>query len=118
MAGGCTRLAPRLYRSRRAFVRTAGEPLGNLSLLPLGQGHRRFTGTALRQHALSGWTEVVVRADQQRPPRVLKGLRELYGDVHRIGLFTGLFAEEPSERSAMPPLLGRMVAVDPFSHAL
>ena len=50
--------------------------------------------------------------------RVTEGLRRVYGDVDRIEFFAGLFAEDVPERSAVPPLLGRMVAVDAFSHAL
>ncbi len=51
-------------------------------------------------------------------PDVVKALREIYGDVDKVEFFVGLFAEDPPERSAVPPLLGRMVAVDAFSHAL
>jgi prostaglandin-endoperoxide synthase 2 len=51
-------------------------------------------------------------------PRVVEGLRAVYGDVDKIEFFVGLFAEEVVARSAVPPLIGRMVAVDAFSHAL
>ena len=51
-------------------------------------------------------------------PDVVAALREVYGDVDRIEFFVGLFAEDDPPRSAVPPLLGRMVAVDAFSHAL
>lgn len=51
-------------------------------------------------------------------PAVVTALREIYGDVDRIEFFVGLFAEDAPERSAVPPLIGRMVAVDAFSHAL
>jgi prostaglandin-endoperoxide synthase 2 len=51
-------------------------------------------------------------------PAVVEGLRRLYGDVDRIEFFVGLFAEELPPRSAVPSLIGRMVAVDAFSHAL
>lgn len=49
---------------------------------------------------------------------VVEALREIYGHVDRIEFFVGLFAEDPPPRSAVPPLIGRMVAVDAFSHAL
>jgi len=50
---------------------------------------------------------------------VVAALRELYdGDVDKVEFFVGLFAEDDPPRSAVPPLLGRMVAVDAFSHAL
>ncbi|MGY2051435.1 peroxidase family protein [Methylobacterium sp. JK268] len=51
-------------------------------------------------------------------PEVVAALRDLYGTVDRVEFFVGLFAEDPPERSAVPPLIGRMVAVDAFSHAL
>jgi len=52
-------------------------------------------------------------------PDVVAALKRLYeGDVDRVEFFVGLFAEDLPERSAVPPLLGRMVALDAFSHAL
>ena len=51
-------------------------------------------------------------------PAVVEALRRLYGHVDRIEFFVGLFAEELQPRSAVPPLIGRMVAADAFSHAL
>jgi prostaglandin-endoperoxide synthase 2 len=51
-------------------------------------------------------------------PDVVAVLKRLYGDVDRVEFFVGLFAEDPPDRSAVPPLIGRMVALDAFSHAL
>lgn len=52
-------------------------------------------------------------------PDIVAALKRLYADdVERIEFFVGLFAEDPPERSAVPPLIGRMVALDAFSHAL
>jgi prostaglandin-endoperoxide synthase 2 len=51
-------------------------------------------------------------------PEIVDALRDLYGDVDRVEFFVGLFAEDAPERSAVPPLIGRMVAADAFSHAL
>ena len=51
-------------------------------------------------------------------PRVQQGLRELYGEVDRIELYPGLFAEDPRPNSVLPSLIGRMVGVDAFSQAL
>ncbi|HVU30297.1 MAG TPA: peroxidase family protein, partial [Sphingomicrobium sp.] len=51
-------------------------------------------------------------------PDVVNALRDLYGDVESVEFFVGLFAEDAGERSAVPSLIGRMVAVDAFSHAL
>ncbi len=51
-------------------------------------------------------------------PEFVKALQNLYGHVDRIELYPGLFAEDHRPRSAVPSLLGRMVAIDAFSHAL
>ena len=51
-------------------------------------------------------------------PLVVSELKRVYGQVDKLELFTGLFAEDLPPRSAVPPLIGRMVAVDAFSHAL
>lgn len=51
-------------------------------------------------------------------PVVVSELRRIYSDVDRIEFFVGLFAEELPRRSAVPPLIGRMVGADAFSHAL
>ena len=51
-------------------------------------------------------------------PLVVSELRRVYSSVDQIEFFTGLFAEALPARSAVPPLIGRMVAADAFSHAL
>jgi prostaglandin-endoperoxide synthase 2 len=51
-------------------------------------------------------------------PLVVSELRRIYADVDKIEFFAGLFAEALPPRSAVPPLIGRMVAADAFSHAL
>lgn len=52
-------------------------------------------------------------------PEVVEGLRRVYGnDVEKVEFFVGLFAEDADERSVVPPLIGRMVAIDAFSQAL
>jgi prostaglandin-endoperoxide synthase 2 len=49
--------------------------------------------------------------------RVQQGLREVYGDVDAIEFYPGLFAEDVRRNAALPPLIGRMVAIDAFSQA-
>lgn len=51
-------------------------------------------------------------------PKTVAALRRVYAHVDRIELYPGLFAEDHRPRSAVPSLLGRMVAIDAFSHAL
>jgi prostaglandin-endoperoxide synthase 2 len=61
----------------------------------------------------------VTRFEQiSEDPEVVAALKRLYGNVDRIEFFVGIFAEDPPDRSAVPPLIGRMVALDAFSHAL
>jgi len=47
----------------------------------------------------------------------IDALRSFYGDVDNIEFIVGLFAEDIAPRAALPPLTGRMVAFDAFSHA-
>jgi prostaglandin-endoperoxide synthase 2 len=51
-------------------------------------------------------------------PRVVKGLRDVYGRVDNVELYVGLFAEDVRENSILAQLMGRMVGVDAFSQAL
>ena len=61
----------------------------------------------------------VTRFDQiNGDPRVQEALEDLYKTPDRVEFFVGLFAEEVSPNSALPPLIGRMVALDAFSLAL
>lgn len=55
-----------------------------------------------------------ITADQEK----IKVLKSLYRDVDNIEFYVGLLAEDISPRAALPPLIGRMVAFDAFSHAL
>ena len=80
-----------------------------------------------RENRLAGYNDYrevmkyprVTRFEQiSGEPDVVEALRTIYGDVDRVEFFVGLFAEDPPPRSAVPPLIGRMVALDAFSHAL
>ena len=44
-------------------------------------------------------------------------MRDLYGDVDHIEFYPGLFAEDVRRNAVLPPLIGRMVAIDAFSQA-
>lgn len=80
-----------------------------------------------RDNALAGYNDYrelmhyprVTRFEQvSSDPAVVDSLRRVYEHVDRIEYFVGLFAEDLPPRSAVPPLIGRMVAADAFSHAL
>ena len=49
--------------------------------------------------------------------RVQERLRDLYGKVEQIEFYPGLFAEDVRPNAALPPLVGRLVAIDAFSQA-
>lgn len=51
-------------------------------------------------------------------PQRVDALRRLYKEPDNIEFFVGLFAEDVGAKSAVPPLIGRMVALDAFSQAL
>ncbi len=51
-------------------------------------------------------------------PARIDALRRLYGTPDRVEFFAGLFAEDVRPSTPMPPLIGRMVALDAFSQAL
>ncbi len=55
--------------------------------------------------------------DVSSDPRVQQGLQDVYGDVDEIELYPGLFAEDVRPNAVLPPLIGRMVAIDAFSQA-
>ena len=50
-------------------------------------------------------------------PVKIDALRNVYRNVESIEFIVGLFAEDVPPRAAVPPLVGRMVAFDAFSHA-
>ena len=51
-------------------------------------------------------------------PKVVNFLRKVYKTVDEIDFYVGLFAEDLVEKSPLPPLMLRLVAVDAFSQAL
>jgi len=55
--------------------------------------------------------------DVSSDPHVQQRLRDLYRDVDHIEFYPGLFAEDVRRNAVLPPLIGRMVAIDAFSQA-
>lgn len=61
----------------------------------------------------------VTRFDQiSGDVRIQQELERLYGHPDNLEFFVGLFAEDVAPGSALPPVIGRMVAIDAFSQAL
>ena len=82
------------------------------------QGRDNEMETYNEYRALMKYPRVTRFEQISSDPAVIEGLRRLYGHVDKIEYFVGLFAEDLPPRSAVPPLIGRMVASDAFSHAL
>lgn len=61
---------------------------------------------------LTNFSQLTSSAERQRQ------LESVYGHIDKLELYTGLFAEDVRPRSALSPLVGRMVGVDAFSQAL
>jgi prostaglandin-endoperoxide synthase 2 len=55
--------------------------------------------------------------DVSSDPQVQQRLRDLYSDVDGVEFYPGLFAEDVRRNAVLPPLIGRMVAIDAFSQA-
>jgi prostaglandin-endoperoxide synthase 2 len=50
--------------------------------------------------------------------RIQKELERIYGHVDNVELYVGFYAEDGRPNSALPPMVGRLVAIDAFSQAL
>jgi prostaglandin-endoperoxide synthase 2 len=82
----------------------------------LGRAARLQSYNAYREYA--GYPRVT-SFDQITSDRWLQSrLSALYGHPDNLEFYVGLFAEDIQPESAVPPLAGRLVAVDAFSQAL
>ena len=116
--------AGRLLRGR---IEPAGGPRRPLQLAPRGLGGRareRAPGARGRRCARTTTTgrSRASRArrrveDISHDRRVQQGLRDVYGSIDEIEFYPGLFAEDVRPNAVLPPLIGRMVAIDAFSQA-
>ena len=89
-----------------------------IELASVVQGRRNELASYNDYRAAMGFGRVS-RFDQiTGDPKRQEILRRLYGDVNKVEFFVGLFAEDVAPRAAVPPLIGRMVALDAFSQAL
>lgn len=51
-------------------------------------------------------------------PRTQELLQQLYGDVDKVELYVGLFAEDTPSNSLLGPLATRVIAIDALTHVL
>lgn len=94
------------------------EMLRDVELASLQQGRDNRLASYNDYREIMRYPRVTRFEQISSQPDVVAALRALYTDVDRIEFFVGLFAEDIPDRSAVPSLIGRMVAVDAFSHAL
>ena len=102
----------------RLGLRNTPEMLRPVELASVQQGRTNRLASYNDYRERMGYPRVTRFEQISGDPEIVEGLRRLYGDVDRLEFFVGLFAEDLPDRSAVPPLIGRMVALDAFSHAL
>jgi prostaglandin-endoperoxide synthase 2 len=114
----------------RLFDQASRQRAGDLGLFNTATAIRWVEAAAIKQgrdseiasyndyRAAMGFPRVTAFNQINGHPDVIAGLQRHYGHVDRIEYFVGLFAEEGRTGSAVPPLIGRMVALDAFSQAL
>ena len=66
---------------------------------------------------LSGYPRVTDFNQITSDPDAQRLLKELYGDVDKIELYVGLYAEDLPHNAALTPTIERLVAIDAFSQA-
>jgi prostaglandin-endoperoxide synthase 2 len=112
------------------FAETSSQPAAVLGLfntpeflLPVELASIKL-GRAARLRSYNDYREMlqyprVTSFDQiSGDERVQKELERVYGHVDNIELYVGLYAEDVRKNSALPSMVGRLVAIDAFSQAL
>ena len=134
-AGGATRCSTRdagdRARPRRAASRTPPrQPAGRIGLFniaargcgrPSWPASRRARAVRLRPYndyrTLPASRACGAFEEISGDPRSSRRCATLYGSVDDIEFYVGLFAEDVRPNAVLPPLIGRMVAIDAFSQA-
>ncbi len=112
------------------FEEASGQPAAMLDLfntpafmLPVELASVRL-GRAARLRSYNDYREMLgypraTSFDQvSSDERIQKELERLYGHVDNVELYVGLYAEDGRPNSALPAMVGRLVAIDAFSQAL
>lgn len=105
-------------RAWRIGLHNTAAALVEVELASVQQGRRHRLASYNDYREAFGYGRVQRFEQITGDPRRIEALRRLYEDVDNIEFFVGLFAEDITPRAAVPPLIGRMVALDAFSQAL
>ena len=89
-----------------------------VELAAVGQSRLHQIGSYNDYREAFGYPRVTRFEQITGNPEKVAALRKLYGEPENVEYFVGLFAEDVGRRAAVPPLIGRMVALDAFSQAL
>ncbi len=114
--GACLEDASR-QRAGRVGLRNSPPEVWDAELASVRQGRAVRLAPYNEYRRLARFPRAKRFEDVSSDPQVLGGLRELYGSVDEIELYPGLFAEDVRPNAVLPPLIGRMVAIDAFSQA-
>jgi prostaglandin-endoperoxide synthase 2 len=97
-----------------------GDPLllhtAELPTLKAGRAVRLRTYNEYRRHC--GFEPAKSFEEFSSDPRVVDGLRRVYGNVDAVEFYPGIFAEDRVTNSVVPPTMGRLIAVHAFSQLL
>lgn len=94
------------------------DALLDVEIASIAQGRRHRLASYNDYREAYGYGRVTRFEQITGDPRRIEALRDLYGEPDKVEFFVGLFAEDIVPGAAVPPLIGRMVALDAFSQAL
>ncbi|MBP0464540.1 hypothetical protein J5Y09_11540 [Roseomonas sp. PWR1] len=98
--------------------RNTADALLGIEESSIRQGRLARLDTYAAYRALVGLKPPRRFEDISTDPDVLRILRGLYPSPDLVEFYPGLFAEDPTPNTPLPPLIRTMVAVDAFSQAL
>jgi prostaglandin-endoperoxide synthase 2 len=92
--------------------------LQDVELASLQQSREHRLGSYNDYRRAYGYGRVKTFAQISGDKQVQEALAALYESPDKVEFYVGIFAEDVGPKSALPPTIGRMVALDAFSLAL
>lgn len=106
-------------RATRIGLTNTPDFLLHVEIASIAQGRKHRLASYNDYREAMGYGRVQKHEQITGDPEKIRLLKKHYGDdVEKIEFFVGLFAEDVGPKGAVPPLIGRMVALDAFSQAL